>query len=55
MLTENGDAAAELLRRKEIPAVVIGHLTGNNDKVIHNGEDVRYIDRPAPDELMKIF
>lgn len=55
MLTENGDAAAERLRRKEIPAVVIGHLTGNNDKVIHNGEDVRYIDRPAPDELMKIF
>lgn len=55
MLAEHGEAAAKRLRQKEIPAAVIGQLTDNNDKVIHNGEDVRYIDRPAPDELMKIF
>ena len=34
---------------------MIGSLTDNNDKVIHNGEDVRYIDRPAPDEMLKLF
>lgn len=55
MLAEHGEAAAGALRQKGIQAAVIGQLTDNNDKVIYNGEDVRYIDRPAPDELMKIF
>lgn len=55
MLAEHGEAAAEKLRQKGIAAVVIGRLTDGNDKVMHNGEDVRYIDRPGADELMKIF
>ena len=40
---------------RSIPAAVIGELTNNNDKIIQNGEDIRYIDRPAPDELEKIL
>ncbi len=55
MLAEHGETAAEKLRQKGIAAVVIGRLTDDNDKVMHNGEDVRYIDRPGADELMKIF
>lgn len=55
MLTENGEALADALNQKGIQAAVIGQLTDSNDKIIHNGEDMRYIDRPAPDELMKIF
>lgn len=55
MLAENGEALADTLNQKGIQAAVIGQLTDSNDKVIHNGEDMRYIDRPAPDELMKIF
>ena len=55
MLAEHGEAAAEKLRQKGIAAVVIGRLTDGNDKVMHNGEDVRYIDRPGADELMKVF
>lgn len=55
MLTENGEALADALNQKGIQAVVIGQLTDSNDKIIHNGEDMRYIDRPAPDELMKVF
>lgn len=55
MLSENGEALADTLNQKGIQAAVIGQLTDSNDKVIHNGEDMRYIDRPAPDELMKIF
>ena len=55
MLTENGEALADALNQKGIHAVVIGQLTDSNDKIIHNGEDMRYIDRPAPDELMKVF
>ena len=55
MLAEHGEDTAGALRGKGIQAAVIGRLTDNNDKVIYNGEDVRYIDRPAPDELMKVF
>ena len=55
MLTENGEALADALNQKGIQAAVIGQLTDSNDKVIYNGEDMRYIDRPAPDELMKVF
>ena len=55
MLAENGEALADALNQKGIQAAVIGQLTDSNDKVIYNGEDMRYIDRPAPDELMKVF
>ena len=55
MLTENGEALADALNQKGIQAAVIGQLTDSNDKIIHNGEDMRYIDRPAPDELMKVL
>ena len=55
MLSETGEALADALNQKGIQAAVIGQLTDSNDKVIHNGEDMRYIDRPAPDELMKVF
>ena len=55
MLTENGEALADALNQKGIQAAVIGQLTDSTDKIIHNGEDMRYIDRPAPDELMKVF
>lgn len=55
MLTENGEALADALNQKGIQAAVIGQLTDSNDKIIHNGKDMRYIDRPAPDELMKVF
>ena len=55
MLTENGEALSYALNQKGIQSSVIGQLTDSNDKIIHNGEDMRYIDRPAPDELMKVF
>ena len=54
MICDDGEALADALRKEETEAVVIGRLTDNNDKIIQNGEDIRYIDRPAPDELMKI-
>lgn len=55
MLAENGGVVADALNRKGIQASVIGQLTDSNDKVIQNGEEIRYIDRPAPDELLKVF
>ena len=55
MLADKGEEVADALNNRGFAAAVIGQLTGSNDKIIKNGEDTRYIDRPAPDELMKIF
>lgn len=55
MVTKDGEKFVELLKKHNIPACMVGKLTDSNDKVLQNGEEVRYIDRPAPDELMKIF
>ncbi len=55
LVTEDGENLVEMLKEHDIPARIVGKLTDNNDKILQNGEEVRYIDRPAPDELMKIF
>ena len=55
MLAADGKGLAGELRRNGIEAAVIGRMTDNNDKVIRNGEEIRYIDRPAPDEINKII
>ena len=38
-----------------IPAAVIGKFTDGNDRILMRGEEVSYLDRPAADELMKLF
>lgn len=53
-VTEEGDMLKEALLREKIMASVIGRTTGGQGKIIRNGEDVRYIDRPAPDEIWKL-
>lgn len=55
MVTDDGEALADALKREGTAAAVIGHLTEGNGKIIRNGEDVRYLDRPAPDEIYKLF
>ena len=55
MAAADGKALADALCENQLQASVIGRLTAGNDKIIHNGEDVRYLDRPAPDEIYKIF
>lgn len=53
--TDNGEALTGELKQNNIQAAVIGKMTDDNDKKLHNGEEVRYIDRPAPDEIYKIY
>lgn len=55
MVTDNAEALIEALRLSRVQASIIGYTTGGNAKILHNGEDIRYIDRPAPDEVFKIF
>lgn len=54
-VSDHGEILAEALRRMGAEASVIGSLTDNHDKIIRNGEDRRFIDRPAPDEYNKLF
>lgn len=52
------DQGHELVRRLEaagIHGTVIGRTTDGNDRILRNGEDVRYLDKPQPDELYKIM
>jgi len=55
MVAADGEHLVEILNEQGIQASLIGKLTDSNDKILRNGEEVRYIDRPAPDEIMKIF
>lgn len=55
LVVPDGAALLEELRGHGVPAEIIGRLTDNNDKIIHNGNEIRYIDRPAPDEVNKVM
>ena len=55
VIAKEADVLAEKLRKCGVQAEVIGRMMDNNDKIIQNGEEIRYIDRPAPDEIYKIF
>lgn len=54
-VTEKAGILTERLRERQIVASEIGYTVKGSEKIIRNGEDVRYIDRPAPDEIFKIF
>lgn len=41
------------LLQQGIPAAVIGKLTDSNDRILLNGEERRFLDRPAQDEIWK--
>lgn len=52
---KNGESLVEELLQHDIYAAVIGHTTKSNDKIIRNEEDIRYLDRPAQDEIYKFL
>lgn len=52
MTAKNGDAVVKALDRAGARAVRLGVATDGNARVITSGEEQRYLDRPAPDELM---
>lgn len=47
----NGEKTLQYLRKEGFMAARIGKLRAGRDKIIHNGEDVRYLDRPQTDSL----
>ena len=52
--TDNGEALVAELAAAGIPAVVIGRVTDGKDRIIRNGEDVRFLDRPKQDEWYRV-
>lgn len=52
--SSQGNALVQALQAQGIHAAVIGQATKGKDRILRNGEDVRYLDRPASDELYKL-
>lgn len=55
IVTEDGDGMVKALEEADIPAVIIGRTTDNNDKVLHNGEEIRFLEPAGPDEIGKVL
>lgn len=51
----DGEGLAEKLRAAGIPASVIGCMKTGNDRIIRNGSEIRYLDKPQTDELYKVI
>lgn len=51
--TKDGAALVRALEQEGIHAVVVGRTTSGNDKILRNGQEIRYLDRPQPDELYR--
>lgn len=55
LVTHDGEGLVSKLEKNGKKATVIGRLTDRNEKVIWNDTEKRFIDRPAQDELLKIY
>lgn len=51
MAADDGEGLVAALGQENIPAVVVGRTTGNNDRVIYNEGEKRYLDRPKTDQI----
>lgn len=55
MAAEDGPGLVRALEENHIHGTVIGRATAGPGRILKNGEDVRYLDRPQPDELYKVM
>ena len=53
--TNNPDPMLECLRKKDISCQVIGHLKEENDRIIINEGEERYLELPGADEVHKVL
>lgn len=54
MTAWDGQGLAAALEDAGIPAAVVGKVTGGNDRILKNGEETRYLDRPRRDGIYQI-
>ncbi len=55
VFTEDGERLVEELQKEDIQAEILGKTTSDTAKVILGGEEKRFLDRPAPDELLQLY
>lgn len=55
MTARDGEKLAESLRARQIPARVVGKVTEGNDRLLLNGREVRYMERPTGEELYRFL
>lgn len=55
LAADDGPALVQELAAAGIPAAVIGRCTQGRDRLLLNGDEVRYLDLPQPDALLPIL
>ncbi len=55
MATDDGDMLVKELAKVGIPATVIGRATDNNDRILNNQDEIRYLDTPQRDEVYRFL
>ena len=55
IVTNRGEALVEKYQELGICATVIGRTTKDHARVIASGEETRFLDRPSPDELGRLY
>ncbi len=55
LAADDGPALVQELAGAGIPAAVIGRFTKGRDRLLLNGDEVRYLDLPQPDALLPIL
>lgn len=53
--TENGYGLLRELEKLHINASVIGKITDKKERIIRNGDDIRFLDRPKPENFEQFF
>ena len=51
MACRDGRELAAALKAEGIPATVVGKVTAGRERILHNGEEIRYMNRPARDGI----
>lgn len=52
--TDDGAGLVAKLEAAGVHGTVIGRTNDSNDRIIRNGEEIRFLDKPQPDELYKV-
>lgn len=55
IFTENGEELVDNYREMGVQAALLGKTTDGKERVILGGEEKRFIDKPAADELLKLY
>lgn len=55
IVTGNGERLVEKFAEYGVDAAVIGRLTDNNDKAVISGDEKRYLESSAEDEIYRIY